>query len=155
MEPVCYMVTDSMFRKEHEMTYVRLFVVAIGLSLMFCGGAVRAQDAPHVGLKIRTLTPDLRKQHNLGADLKGALVTSVTAGSSAQEKGLAVGDVIVEIGGTPVATSREVADKIAEARKSGVGSIVLAVVGKGGRREVALPIAQAPPASKTILPLPK
>ena len=120
----------------------------------FCG-ALQAQDAPHVGLKIRTLNADLRKQHNLGADLKGALVTGVTAGSSAQEKGMVVGDVIVEVGGKPVATSKDVADKIAEARKSGAGSIVLAVVGKGDRREVTLPVAQAPPASKTILPGPK
>jgi serine protease Do len=137
------------------MCYVRICIVAIGLSLLFGGGALQAQDAPHVGLKIRTLTPDLRKQHNLGAELKGALVTGVTASSPAQEKGMAVGDVIVEAGGKPIATSKEVADKIAEARKSGAGSIVLAVVAKGDRREVILPIAQASPAAKTILPVPK
>jgi len=137
------------------MITLRLCAASICLLLVFCGGALRAQDAPHVGLKIRTLTPDLRKQHNLGADLKGALVTGVTAGSAAQEKGLSVGDVIVEVGGKPVATSKDLADKIAEARNSGAGSIVLAVVGKGDRREVTLPIAQAPAASKTILPGPK
>jgi serine protease Do len=137
------------------MITLRLRAVSICLLLVFCGGALRAQDAPHVGLKIRTLTPDLRKQHNLGADLKGALVTGVTAGSAAQEKGLSVGDVIVEVGGKPVATSKDLADKIAEARNSDAGSIVLAVVGRGDRREVTLPIAQAPAASKTILPGPK
>jgi serine protease Do len=136
------------------MTYLRLCAISIGLLLLFCG-APQAQDAPHVGLKIRTLNADLRKQHNLGADLKGALVTGVTVGSSAQEKGIVVGDVIVEIGGKPVATSKDVADKISEARKSRAGSIVLAVVGKGDRREVTLSVAQAPPASKTILPGPK
>jgi len=137
------------------MSHVRICLVAIGLSLLFGGSTLQAQDAPHVGLKIRTLTPDLRKQYNLGAELKGALVTGVTAGGAAQEKGLSVGDVIVEVGGKPVATSKDLADKIAEARNSGAGSIVLAVVGRGDRREVTLPIAQAPAASKTILPGPK
>src|SRR6185503_19712232 len=122
------------------MITLRLCAASICLLLVFCGGALRAQDAPHVGLKIKTLTPDLRKQHNLGADLKGALVTGVTAGSAAQVMGLSVGDVIVEVGGKPVATSKVLADKIAEARNSGAGSIVLAVVGRGDRREVTLPI---------------
>src|SRR6476660_5557974 len=99
------------------MIYLRLCAISIGLLLVFCS-APQAQDAPHVGLKVRTLTPDLRKQYSLGADLKGALVTGVTAGSSAQEKGMAVGDVLVEAGGKPVATSKDVGDKIAEARKS-------------------------------------
>src|SRR5689334_25371586 len=120
------------------MITLRLCAASICLLLVFCGGALRAQDAPHVGLKIRTLTPDLRKQHSLGADLKGALVTGVTAGSSAQEKGMVVGDVIVEVGGKSVATSKDVAGKIEEARKSGASSIALAVVSKGNRREVTL-----------------
>jgi len=68
---------------------------------------------------------------------------------------MAVGDVIVEVGGKSVATSKDVADKIAEDRKSGASSIALVVVGKGDRRAVTLTIAQAPPASKTILPVPK
>jgi hypothetical protein len=66
-----------------------------------------------------------------------------------------VGDVIVEVGGKSVATSKDVADEIAEDWKSGASSIALVVVGKGDRRAVTLPIAQAPPASKTILPVPK
>jgi hypothetical protein len=67
------------------MIYMRLCVFSTALLLVFCG-VPQAQDAPHIGLKIRTLTPDLRKQHTLGADIKGALVTGVTAGSSAQRR---------------------------------------------------------------------
>ena len=63
------------------MIYMRLCVVAVGILLASCG-VLQAQDAPQVGLKIRTLSSDLRKQHNLGADLKGALVTGFDPGGA-------------------------------------------------------------------------
>jgi hypothetical protein len=45
--------------------------------VLFACGAARAQDPPHIGVKIRTLTLDeLRKQHKLAGDVKGALVTA-------------------------------------------------------------------------------
>ena len=113
-------------------------------------GSVEAQDSPRIGLKIRTLTPQLRKQHKFSEDVKGALVTAVTAGSPAQEKGVVVGDVIVEAGGKPAATAQAVAKSIEGA--SAAGSISFKLVNsKGERRDVAVPFPKKAP----LLPGPK
>jgi len=112
--------------------------------------SVGAQDSPRIGLKIRTLTAELRKQHNLSEDVKGALVTAVTAGSPAQEKGIVVGDIIVEAGGKPAATAKAVAKSIEEA--SAAGSISFKVANsKGERRDVIVPVPKKAP----LLPGPK
>jgi len=104
-------------------------------------------------MKIRTLTVALRKQHKLPEDVKGALVTAVTAGSPAQEKGIVAGDVIVEAAGKPVDTQEAVAKSIAAASES----IALKVMNsKGERRDVTVPVAKKPAGSSApILPGPK
>src|SRR6266576_3873031 len=104
---------------EHSVRSRRMIAGAIAsllaIVVVVFAGSVRAQDSPRIGLKVRTLTAELRKQHNLPGDLKGALVTAVTAGSPAQEKGIVAGDVIVEAGGKPTDTAQAVAKTIAGA----------------------------------------
>ena len=113
------------------------------------GGPVGAQDSPRIGVKVRTLSAELRKQHNLGEEVKGALVTAVTAGSPAQEKGIVAGDVIVEAAGKPVDTAQTVAKSIAAASES----ISLKLVNsKGERREVTVSVPKKP---APIVPGPK
>src|SRR5437016_13421457 len=60
---------------------VSILVVVV----LVLAGSAQAQDSPRIGLKIRTLTAELRKQWNLPDNVKGALVTGVTAGSPTQE----------------------------------------------------------------------
>jgi len=122
-----------------------LFAVAL---VVFAGPA-QAQDSPRIGLKIRTLTAELRKQHNLPGDVKGALVTGVTAGSPAQEKGIVAGDVIVEAGGKPTETAQAVAKTISGASDSISFKVVNS---KGERRDVTVTV---PKKSAPILPAPK
>ena len=50
-----------------------------------------------IGVRPATLSPDIAKQLSLPAELKGALVESVTRGMPADKAGLRVKDVIVEI----------------------------------------------------------
>jgi PDZ domain len=122
----------------------------LAVVLVVFAGSVRAQDAPRVGLKIRTLTAELRKQHKVAEDVKGALVTAVTAGSPAQEKGIVAGDVIVEAGGKPVDAAPAVAKSIKAA--SAAGSISFKLVNsKGERRDVIVPLPKQGP----IVPGPK
>jgi S1-C subfamily serine protease len=121
----------------------------LAMVVIVFGGSVEAQDSPRIGIKVRTLSAELRKQHNLGADVKGALVTGVTAGSPAQEKGIVVGDVIVEAGGKPADTAQAVAKSIAAASES----VSLKIVNsKGERRDVTVPVPKKP---APILPAPK
>jgi serine protease Do len=127
----------------------RAITSILAVVVLIVAGSVQAQDSPRIGLKIRTLTAELRKQHNLPEDVKGALVTAITAGSPAQEKGIVAGDVIVEAGGKPADTAQAVAKSIASASES----ISLKVVNsKGERREVTLTV---PKKSAPILPAPK
>jgi S1-C subfamily serine protease len=145
------MVHDQGIRSRRQIARVTGSLLAV-LVLLFAG-LVRAQDSPRIGMKIRSLTVELRKQHKLPEDAKGALVTAVTAGSPAQEKGIVVGDVIVEAAGKPVDTAQAVAKSIAAASES----IALKVMNsKGERRDVTVPVAKKPAGgSAPILPGPK
>jgi serine protease Do len=128
----------------------RMIAGILAIVVVTFAGSLGAQDSPRIGLKIRTLTAELRKQHKLSEDVKGALVTAVTAGSPAQEKGVVVGDVIVEAAGKPAATAKAVAKSIEEA--SAAGSISFKVVNsKGERRDVVVPVPKKAP----LLPGPK
>jgi serine protease Do len=135
------------------MQIARVVANLLAIVVILFAGSVRAQDSPRIGLKIRTLTIELRKQHKLPDDVKGALVTGVTAGSPAQEKGIVAGDVIVEAAGKPVDTAQAVAKSIAAASES----VPLKVVNsKGERRDVMLPVAKKPAGgSAPVLPGPK
>ena len=133
--------------------FARAIASFLAVVMLIFSGSVRAQDSPRIGVKIRTLTIELRKQHKLAEDVKGALVTAVTAGSPAQQKGIVTGDVIVETDGKQVDTAQAVAKSIAAASES----ITLKVVNsKGERRDVTVPIPKKPAGgSAPILPGPK
>src|SRR5215813_11793750 len=60
-------------------------VLAVAVLVFVFAGPVGAQDS-RIGLKIRTLTAELRKQNNLPEATKGALVTAVIAGGAAEAK---------------------------------------------------------------------
>ena len=93
------------------------------LLMLLASVPVCAQEAPHIGIKVRTLTADLRKQHKLPDDARGALVTVVNS-SPAKEKGIVAGDVILEADGKPVGS----ANRIAAISASGAGTIALRVI---------------------------
>jgi serine protease Do len=129
----------------------------LAVVMLLFSSSVRAQDSPRIGLKIRTLTTELRKQHNLPDNVKGALVTGVTAGSAAQEQGIVVGDVVVEAGDKPVDTAKALSTRIAAASASGNSSISFKVMNsKGERRDVTLSIPKKPSGgSAPIIPGPR
>ncbi|MFE0754841.1 DegQ family serine endoprotease [Inquilinus sp. NPDC058860] len=98
----------------------------------------QALDA--LGVTLSALTDALRKQYSLADDQKGVVVTAVTGGSPAAEKGLKPGDVIVEVGQAEVSAPADVAKKIDEARNGGRKSVLLLVESGGDLRFVALPV---------------
>jgi len=128
--------------------------ILLAFALLLVCGSAQAQDSPHIGLKIRTLTAELRKERNLAEDVKGVLVTAVVPGSPAQEKGIVVGDVIVEAGGKPVATAKQLAKQIAAAPRE--GTVLLQVLSpKGERRSLSIAIPKPRTAPTELLPGPK
>jgi hypothetical protein len=68
--------------------YVSPTIAVLALLALLACGSVRAQDSPHIGIKIRTLTLELRKQHKLAEDLEGALVTAVILAVRLKKRGL-------------------------------------------------------------------
>ena len=109
----------------------RATVGLVILLMLLASGPMRAQEAPHIGIKVRTLTADLRKQHKRPDDAKGALITAVNSGP-AKEKGIVRGDVILEAGGKPVASAKDVANRIAAISASGAGTTALRVMNEKG-----------------------
>jgi serine protease Do len=94
-------------------------------------------DMPSLGL---TLAPGSKVS---GAGGAGVVVTGVNAGGPAAEHGFQVGDVILEVGGKPVATPAEVRKTIAEARGEGKHTVLFRVKSNGGTKFVALPLGNA------------
>jgi serine protease Do len=94
-----------------------------------------------IGLLLSPLDDELRAKHNIGKDVKGVIVVQVDPASPAAEKGVKVGDVIVEVAQETVASLDDVAKSVDKVRKAGRKSVLLRVEdGKGELRFVALPV---------------
>jgi serine protease Do len=68
-----------------------------------------------LGMTVTNITPELRRLHNLGEDLRGVVVTDVKNVSPAGEANITEGDVISEVQGqrvTDVESFRNAVDKI-------------------------------------------
>ena len=94
-----------------------------------------------MGMRLAPLTDDLRKTYGLDQKVKGVVVTSVEPQSQAAQKGIKVGDVIVEASQDAVSSAEDVAKSIEKVRKAGRKAILLRVESaKGDMRFVAVPI---------------
>lgn len=91
-----------------------------------------------LGLKLLPITPALRTQYSLGNDVTGLIVQDVSGNTDAIRKGLAEGDVIVEMNQTPVATIDDVNASIKTAKKDKKQSILLLVNRQGDVQFVAI-----------------
>lgn len=92
------------------------------------------QSAESLGLSLMPLTPALRQQQNIPADVKGVIVTEVDPNSDAAEKGLAAGNVIIRVGGKDVATPADVVRGVAEAKTAGRDTVLLLVAEQRGQQ---------------------
>ncbi len=95
-------------------------------------------DMPDFGLTLSPLTEKLRTQYGIDKAQKGAVVTDVKRSGAASEKGIAAGDLIVEVDQQEVATPEDVIAKVDEAKKAGRGSVLFFLARKSDRRFVAL-----------------
>jgi serine protease Do len=71
-------------------------------------GAGQAQGKARWGVGLQDLTPDLRDELQLPADVKGVVVSNVLPGSPADNAGISRGDVILEVNRHQVQNSDEV-----------------------------------------------
>ncbi len=91
-----------------------------------------------LGLKLAPITPDARDHYQLGPDQKGVLITDVTPGSAAAERGVKPGDVIVEVQQQEVNTPADVVDRVERVRKTSRKSVLMLIQGQEGPRWVPL-----------------
>ncbi|QQP90391.1 DegQ family serine endoprotease [Skermanella sp. TT6] len=94
-----------------------------------------------LGLKLTGITPELRQQFDINEQLRGVLVTEVAGNSSAAEKDLRPGDVIVEVGQEEVSTPQDVAAKVKAAKDANRKTVLLLIDRRGDLRFVALNVS--------------
>ena len=95
-----------------------------------------------LGLKLTNITPELRQQFEIKPELKGVVVTEVQGNSTASEKGMRPGDVIIEVGQEEVRKPEDVTGKIQKAKEQGKKSVLLLVDRQGDLRFVAIPLGE-------------
>jgi len=94
-----------------------------------------------IGLVLAPLTDELRTKHNIGKAVKGVIVLEVDPASPAAEKGVKVGDVIVEVAQDAVASIEDITKSIDKVKKAGRKAVLLRLEdGKGELRFVAVPV---------------
>ncbi len=69
--------------------------------------APQSEGKPRLGVGVEDVSAEARSQYNLPSDAKGAVVLSVTPGSTADRYGMKVGDVIEAFDGKPVNSAAE------------------------------------------------
>ncbi len=92
---------------------------------------------PKLGL---SLTP---AEEIAGSGSEGVVVTEVDPDGLASEQGLKSGDVILEVGGTKVATAADVRKAVGNAQKNGKHAVLMRVKSDDTTKFVAIPIARA------------
>ncbi|MEM9031991.1 MAG: Do family serine endopeptidase [Pseudomonadota bacterium] len=95
-----------------------------------------------LGLRISTLTDELREQLGLGDTEQGLVVEDVAEDSEAFDKGLRAGDLISQAGQESVTSLTDLEERIEAARDAGRKSLLLLVRRDGDPRYVALSLEE-------------
>jgi serine protease Do len=97
------------------------------------------QETDILGMKIAILNDELREQLGLGEDAKGLVVKEIDEDSTAFEKGLRAGDLIVEAGQQKITSVEDLETRMKEAKEAGRSSFLMLIRRQGDPRFVALP----------------
>jgi serine protease Do len=85
--------------------------------------AAQGKGKEHLGMQLRTLTPDMSERLDLPRGLKGVVVMEVEVGEAAEKSGLQRGDVIVSVGDAATTNVEEFEAEVARARKDGIARL--------------------------------
>jgi serine protease Do len=99
----------------------------------------KPKTAKALGLEMSGLTKELRDKFKLGEDAKGVLITNVDDGSTADDKQVKPGDLILQVGQQQVDSPSDVTKRLDELKKSGTKQALLLLSNQQGElRFVAL-----------------
>ncbi|WP_336486548.1 Do family serine endopeptidase [Methylobacterium nigriterrae] len=85
-----------------------------------------------LGLNLSGITDELRRRYSIKDSVKGVVVTRVDPNSTAADKRIQPGEVIVEVGQEAVATPADVTKRVDALRKEGRKSVLLLVASASG-----------------------
>jgi serine protease Do len=91
-----------------------------------------------LGLTLAPITQDMKDKFSLGTEQKGVVITDVSPNSSAAERGLKAGDVIVEVQQGEVTTPADVQQKVDSVRKESRKSVLMLIQRQDGLQWVPL-----------------
>ena len=97
-------------------------------------------DVADLGIKIAPITDALKTKYKLDADQKGVVITDIGADSIAADRGIKVGDVVMEVQQHAVASAADVQTRIKTARGQGKKSVLLLISGPDGLSYVPIPL---------------
>ena len=100
-----------------------------------------SNEAESLGMRLSSITPDLRQRYGIDDGITGVLVTDLDPASAAASQGIRPGDVILEVGLEEVADPADVIDKVAAASRAQRKTVLLLVDREGDQRFVAVEIA--------------
>jgi S1-C subfamily serine protease len=89
-------------------------------------------------------SPATRDKYQLGQDQKGVVITDVTSGTPASDRGLKPGDVIVEVQQEQVGSPGDVQAKVVAVRKQNRKSVLMLIQSSDGLRWVPLSLDHQP-----------
>lgn len=101
------------------------------------------REAPQtvLGMNLMTLTDELRAEKSIAESVEGVFVASVEAGSVAEQKGVKVGDVIVEVGQDFMEVPGDVMVRVNGLKSAGRKNAHMMVAdAQGNLRFVAIPL---------------
>lgn len=104
------------------------------------GGKELVKGLEIYGMTLQPLTEEIRQRFDITTDVQGVLVVDVAAKSSAAEKGIRPGDIIMEISQVEVKTPQHVLEQFKHAGKENRKSALLLISRDGESRYVSVKI---------------
>jgi serine protease Do len=91
-------------------------------------------------MTMTAVTDDVRQRFQLDKDTNGVLITAVTPNSSAAERGISPGDIILQVQDEKVSTPAQIQAKVAKIRKDGGKVVVVLIQRNRGGQHAFVPL---------------
>lgn len=105
------------------------------------GGKELAKGIEIHGMTLQALTPDIQQRFDISSDIQGVLVVDVAPKSSAAEKGIRPGDIILEMSQDEIKTPQNIVDHLKKAEKEKRKSVLILINRDGESRYVSIKLA--------------
>ncbi len=105
--------------------------------------ASAAMSLPALGIKVSSITAALRQKYQLSDSQKGVVITEGGQDGPAADRGLRVGDVVVEVQQAAISTPAALQEQVDKARRARRASVLMLVQDGDAVRFVPLPVGSA------------